>query len=80
MRIRITPVAEADLARLPRRIAAQIVNKIARLEAGLSGNIKRLQHAAAGYRLRSGDYRILFDIEADTVIVQTIKNRKEAYD
>ena len=80
MRIRITPVAEDDLARLPRRIAAQIMNKLARLETGLSGNIKRLQHAAAGYRLRSGDYRILFDIEADTVIVQTIKHRKEAYD
>ena len=80
MQIRITPEAQKDLARLPRRIASQIVNKLARLEFGLSGNIKRLQHASAGYRLRSGDYRILFDIEAGTIIVQRIKNRKEAYD
>ena len=36
--------------------------------------------AGFAYRLRSGDYRILFDIEGNTVIVQTIKNRKEAYD
>ena len=80
MQIRITHKAQEDLARLPRRIAAQIVSKLARLESGLIGNIKRLQHATAGYRLRSGDYRILFDIEGNTVIVQTIKNRKEAYD
>jgi len=80
VQIRITPEAEDDLARLPRRVAGQIVNKLARLESGLTGNIKRLQHAAAGFRLRSGDYRILFDIEADTVIVQRIKHRKEAYD
>ena len=80
MEIRITPEAEENLARLPKRIAAQIVSKLARLESGLSGNIKRLQHATAGYRLRSGDYRILFDIEAGTVIVQRVKHRKEAYD
>jgi mRNA-degrading endonuclease RelE of RelBE toxin-antitoxin system len=32
------------------------------------------------YRLRMGDFRILFDVVKDAIIVQRIKDRKEAYD
>lgn len=34
-----------------------------------------------GYRIRSGDYRILFEIndEIETVLIFRIKHRKEAY-
>jgi mRNA-degrading endonuclease RelE of RelBE toxin-antitoxin system len=49
-----------DLDRLPTRVRAQILRKIERLEDGLFGNIKRLHEAEATYRLRMGDYRILF--------------------
>jgi mRNA-degrading endonuclease RelE of RelBE toxin-antitoxin system len=30
--------------------------------------------------LRSGDYRILFDIVGDRIVIQRIKKRGEAYD
>jgi mRNA-degrading endonuclease RelE of RelBE toxin-antitoxin system len=50
-----------NLRVLPRRFADQIIRKISRPERGLTGDIKRLQCADFGYRLRSGDYRILFD-------------------
>jgi len=30
-------------------------------------------------RYRIGNYRVLFDIENDTIIVVNIKHRKEAY-
>ena len=33
-----------------------------------------------GYRLRMGDYRILFDIEGDVIVIQKIGNRKDVYD
>jgi mRNA-degrading endonuclease RelE of RelBE toxin-antitoxin system len=46
----------------------------------LGGNIKRLQSADFGYRLRSGDYRILFDVIGDHIVIQKIKKRSEAYD
>jgi mRNA-degrading endonuclease RelE of RelBE toxin-antitoxin system len=52
-----------DLDGLPDRDRAQILRKIERLEHGLHGNIKRLHEAEAGYRLRMGDYRVLFDVE-----------------
>ena len=65
---------------MPKKETDQILRKIARLENGLRGNIKRLQNADVGYRLRMGDYRILFDVEQDLIVIQKIGNRKDVYD
>ncbi len=78
--IQYTETALADLEKLPPRIAAQIIRKIDRLQAGLHGDIKRLTNYDHDYRLRSGDFRILFDVTGDKIIIQRIRNRKEAYD
>jgi mRNA interferase RelE/StbE len=32
------------------------------------------------YRLKIGDYRILFEIEEQEIIIHRIKHRKEAYE
>ena len=69
-----------NLRLLPRTVAAQIIRKITRLENGLTGNIKRLRQADFGYRLRMGDYRILFDVEDDTIVIQKIGHRKNVYE
>ena len=79
-RIEYADSAVDDLRALPKREADQVLRKIARLENGLHGNIKRLQNADIGYRLRMGDYRILFDVERDMIVVQKIGNRKDVYD
>jgi mRNA interferase RelE/StbE len=80
MEIAYTEIALEDLGRIPRRFAAQIVAKISRLEGGLHGNIKRLTNFDCDYRLRCGDYRVLFDVEEDSVIIHRVLNRKDAYD
>ena len=64
---------------LPARERAQIIRKIERLQSGLQGNIKRLREAEAMYRLRMGDYRILFDVEDDVIVIRRIGNRKDVY-
>ena len=69
-----------DLDRLPARERAQILRKIERLEHGLHGNLKRLHKAEAMYRLRMGDYRILFDVGGDVMVIRRIGNRKDVYD
>jgi mRNA interferase RelE/StbE len=69
-----------DLDGLPSRERAQILHKIERLEHGLHGDIKRLHAAEAAYRLRMGDYRILFDVEGDVIVIRRIGNRKDVYD
>ncbi|MEE4357307.1 MAG: type II toxin-antitoxin system RelE/ParE family toxin [Desulfococcaceae bacterium] len=45
-------------------------------------NIKKLSaHPLADYRLRTGDYRILFDVSSDEQIIHILKigHRKEIY-
>ena len=74
------PSALADLDDLPARERVQVLRKIERLEHGLHGNIKHLHNAEAAYRLRMGDYRILFDVESDVIVIRRIGNRKDVYD
>ena len=69
-----------DLRSLPKRQADQILRKIQRLEQGLHGNIKRLQNADVAFRLRMGDYRVLFDVVGDKILIQRIGNRKDVYE
>jgi mRNA interferase RelE/StbE len=61
-KVEYTASALEDLRSLPKREADQILRKVLRLEHGLHGNIKRLQNADAAFRLRMGDYRVLFDV------------------
>jgi mRNA interferase RelE/StbE len=79
-RIEYTVSALDDLRLLPKREADQILRKILRLESGLNANIKRLQNADIGFRLRMGDYRVLFDVVADKIVIQKIGHRKDVYD
>ncbi len=80
MEIRYTDLALEDLRGIPKRFAAQIVAKVFKLEGGLHGSIKRLTNFDCDYRLRCGDYRVLFDVEDGTVLVHRVLHRKEAYD
>ncbi len=79
-RIEYGATTDADIARLPGRVRQQIFRKIERLQHGLHGDIKQLRAADFGYRLRSGDYRILFDLEGDIIVIQRIGHRKNIYD
>lgn len=45
----------------------------------LAGDVKRLTDFDPEFRLRVGEFRILFDLEGTTIIVRRVKNRREAY-
>jgi mRNA interferase RelE/StbE len=79
-RIEYGSTAQDDLDSLPGKIRRQILRKIDRLESGLHGDIKRLRRADAAYRLRMGDYRILFDVEGEVIVIRRIGDRKQIYD
>ena len=79
MEIEYSDEALDDLRGLPSRHADQITRKVERIRGGLIGDIKALTNAEAGYRLRSGDYRVLFDCDGKSVVVRRIKNRRDAY-
>ncbi len=79
-RIEYGTAALDDLDRLSARERAQVLRKIERLEMGLHGNIKRLHGTEFTYRLRMGDFRILFDVEGRVIVIRRIGNRKDIYD
>jgi len=69
-----------DLDELPSKQRAQILRKIDRLQQGLHGDIKRLRDADFAYRLRMGDYRVLFDVEDNVIVIRRIGHRKNIYE
>ncbi len=68
-----------ELQKLPKHDAERIVEKISGLSSSLSGDVKKLTDFTPEYRLRVGEYRILFEIENDTIIIYHVKQRGEAY-
>ena len=79
-KIRYSAPALEDLDALSAKQAAGLVKKIGRLADGLHGDIKRLKDFDPAWRLRMGDYRILFDVDGREIIIRRIKHRRQAYD
>jgi mRNA interferase RelE/StbE len=79
MKVELKPQAIRDLRALQKQEAARIATKLAELESGLTGNIKRLTNFTPEYRLRVGNYRVLFEVEEDTVVVYRVMHRKNVY-
>ena len=77
--VEIRSRAEKELAKIPRKDAGRIAEAVLHLEKGLNGDIKKLTNHTPGYRLRVGDWRVLFDVFPDRIVIQTIKHRREAY-
>lgn len=77
--IEIRARAEKELSKVPPRDAKRIAEAILAMQGGLKGDIKKLTNHEPAYRLRVGDWRVLFDILPDKIVIQTIKHRREAY-
>jgi mRNA interferase RelE/StbE len=75
-----TKQAEAELLAFPVKIQRQIAAKIGKLQHGFTGDIKKLQASDNVYRLRSGNYRILFEIEGSALVIRAIRDRRDAYE
>ncbi len=77
--IELMPKAIKDLKNLPRSDSKKVIEKIKALENGLSGDIKKLTNFSPEYRLRVGNYRVLFETENKKIIIYRVKHRKETY-
>ncbi len=50
------------------------------LQNDLNGDVKKLTSRTQEYRLRVGQFRILFKLEKDLICVYSVKDRKDAYE
>ena len=69
-----------ELEKLEPIIARRIVKKVKQLENDpYSMNIKKLK-GQEGFRLRIGDYRVIFYIEKNDIFILKVGHRKNIYD
>lgn len=82
MKYLLRPSAEKDFAKLDPQIQSRILKK---LEFFIStpNPIDFAEiltyHETGQYRFRIGDYRVIFDVENDVLIILTMRHRREVY-
>jgi mRNA interferase RelE/StbE len=79
--VTVLPAADKAIARLPKHVRRRIAERLASLAADPRpvGSVKLSGHES--YRIRVGDYRIVYTIEDDRLIVLVIEvgHRREVY-
>lgn len=78
-KIEFKPRAIKDLKTMSLRERERVVAKVEALQTDLAGDVKRLTNFTPEYRLRVGDYRVLFQVEDDRVMIFRILPRDKAY-
>nr|WSY53570.1 type II toxin-antitoxin system RelE/ParE family toxin [Streptomyces sp. NBC_00886] len=84
---RFMPHAQRDMLKIPRPDALRILCRLAELQKALdvggaaSFDVKALQGHSARWRLRVGDYRVVYTVEGGRLIVWVLAvgNRRDIY-
>ena len=77
--VELKPKAFKDLKSLPKADQAKVASRLQAMENNLEGDVKRLTNHTPEFRMRSGNYRALFEIEGNKIVVYRILHRKEVY-
>ena len=73
-RLFLSEEVREQLRALPQETRRNIGQRIDRLQTDLTGEVKKLSARDGKYRLRVGS------LQADTIFIYAVKDRKEAYD
>jgi mRNA interferase RelE/StbE len=84
---RFTPSAQRDLLKVPRSDALRILYRLTELQKALDAgdtsglDVKTLQGHESRWRLRVGDYRVVYTIERGELVlwVVVVGNRRDVY-
>ncbi len=82
-RILFNPDAWKDLMKLPERVQDSVFDKIYFLELNpRPSGCKKLKGNSGYYRVRVGNFRVIYDIQDEKliVVVAQVIDRKEGYD
>lgn len=79
-RIVFSKRAMRDISRLEPEIKEKIGHTLGRYgKDPLNYARKMIDPSLGSYRFRVGDYRVIFDIEGDEIVVLRVDHRKEIY-
>ena len=77
--VELKPRAVKDLQSLPKADQEKVAIRLQAMENNLEGDVKKLTNHTPEFRMRSGNYRALFEIEGNKIVVYRILHRKEVY-
>lgn len=80
--IEIKPSASKELGKLPRQMAIRVVASIKELaDNPYPSGVKKLSGFDRTFRIRVGDYRVLYDIYENRLVIEIIRirHRKDVY-
>ncbi|HYO08221.1 MAG TPA: type II toxin-antitoxin system RelE/ParE family toxin [Tepidisphaeraceae bacterium] len=78
--VEFRPRAVRDLQGLDPQVRRRVLAKIRSMSDDLAGDVKRLTTFTPEYRLRVGDWRVLFEVADQRIIVHRVRRRDAAYD
>ena len=79
-KIRFQPNVPAEVRAIEQRTALDILRAIRRYAATGAGRVKPLRGEFDNLlRLRIGDHRVFFEESDDTITVQRVRDRRDAY-
>ena len=79
-RLTYTERAIKDIRKLELKIKERIGKTLLRYETDPLKHAEKLTEAKiGGYRFRIGDYRVIFDLEGDEIVVLRVGHRKDIY-
>jgi len=80
MKIELRKSAIKDLKSISEPYKTKLHNKILELQKFPNlQNIKKLTNFEPAYRLRVGNYRVLFDVTDDIIIIGRVLHRQNSY-
>jgi mRNA interferase RelE/StbE len=68
-----------QLRNLSKDVRKRVGRRLEMLADSLQGDVKKLEGQKNRYRLRVGEFRILFRLDGTMIHVYAVKQRKEAY-
>lgn len=75
-----TETARRDIRKFDRVVQKKIGKKIWLLQENPFYNTRKLVSSDLGsYRLRVGDYRVIFDVKGNDIVIIRVGHRKEVY-
>jgi mRNA-degrading endonuclease RelE of RelBE toxin-antitoxin system len=79
-RLEISRKAREQLRALPKEHRRNIRWRMEEMREDLRGDVLKLQAKGNYYRLRFGNFRVLFLLAGDAIKVYAVKDRKDAYE
>lgn len=80
MRIAFHPDVYKQLQQLPRPVFAASLNTIiALVDEPRPAGVKKLVGSRQDWRLRIGEYRIVYTIDGDTLTIMQVRHRRDVY-